>query len=87
MPELILCDITLKYELVVISVTVFINMKHLLRIFTLTNLITELSPFGEAAKCSAIRKIPSDFKELEGSSPCSQQPSTIPYPEPVRSSP
>jgi hypothetical protein len=28
-----------------------------------------------------------NFKELEGSSPCSQEPSTGPYPEPNRSSP
>jgi hypothetical protein len=28
-----------------------------------------------------------DFKEPEGSSPCSQEPSTGPYPQPVRSSP
>jgi hypothetical protein len=51
------------------------------------NLLTELRPFWEAANCAAIQEIPSNFKELEGSSPCSQEPSTGPYPEPVRSSP
>jgi hypothetical protein len=43
-----------------------------------------LSPSWEAANCAAIQKIPSNFKEPEGSSPCSQEPSTGPYPEPVR---
>jgi hypothetical protein len=33
------------------------------------------------------RKFPANFKEPEDSSPCSQQPSTGPYPEPVRSTP
>jgi hypothetical protein len=51
------------------------------------NLLTELSPSWEAANCGAILEIPSNFKEPEGSSPCSQEPSTGPYPEPVRSSP
>jgi hypothetical protein len=50
----------------------------------LTYLRTELSPSSEAANCAAIQKIPSNFKEPEGSS---QEPSTGPYPEPVRSSP
>jgi hypothetical protein len=49
------------------------------------NLLTELSPFWEAANCAAIQEIPSNFKEPEGSSPCSQEPSAGPYPEPVRS--
>jgi hypothetical protein len=53
----------------------------------LTCLRTELSPSWEAANCAAIQKIPSNFKEREGSSPCSQEPSTGPYPEPVQSSP
>jgi hypothetical protein len=55
-------------------------------IYLLTYLRTELSPSWEAANCAAIQKIPSNFKEPEGSSPCSQKPSTGPYPEPVRSS-
>jgi hypothetical protein len=33
------------------------------------------------------RNFPASFKEPEGSSPCSQEPSTGPYPEPVQSSP
>jgi hypothetical protein len=53
----------------------------------LTYLFTELSPPGEAANCAAIQEIPSNFKEPEGSSPCSHEPSTGPYPELDRSSP
>jgi hypothetical protein len=44
-----------------------------------------LSPSWEAANCAAIQEIPNNCKEPEGSSPCSQQPSTGSYPEPVRS--
>jgi hypothetical protein len=51
-----------------------------------TYLRTELSPSWEAANCAATQETPSNFKEPEGSSPCSQEPSTGPYPEPVRSS-
>jgi hypothetical protein len=40
----------------------------------------ELSPSWEAANCAAIQEIPSNFKEPEGSPPCSQEPSTGPYP-------
>jgi hypothetical protein len=40
----------------------------------------------EAANCPAIQEIPSNFNEPESSSPCSQEPSHGPYPEPVRSS-
>jgi hypothetical protein len=50
-------------------------------------LLTDLSPSPEAANCEAIQEIPSNFKEPEGSSLCSQEPSTRPYPEPVWSSP
>jgi hypothetical protein len=50
-------------------------------------LLTELSPSWEAAHCAVIQETPSNFKEPEGSSPCSQEASTGPYPEPVRSSP
>jgi hypothetical protein len=39
------------------------------------------------ANCAAIQKIPSNFKEPEGSSPCSQESSTGFYPEPDRFSP
>jgi hypothetical protein len=48
---------------------------------------TELSPSWDAANCAANQKIPSNFKEPDGSSLCSQEPSTSPYLEPVRSSP
>jgi hypothetical protein len=47
----------------------------------------ELSPSWEVANCAAIQEIPSNFKEPEGSSPCSQEPSTGPYPEPDWPSP
>jgi hypothetical protein len=50
-------------------------------------LLTKVSPSWEAANCAAIQEIPSNFKEPEGSSPCSQEPSNGPYPQPVRSSP
>jgi hypothetical protein len=43
----------------------------------LTCLLTELSTSWEPANCAAIQEIPSNFKEPEGSSPCSQEPSTI----------
>jgi hypothetical protein len=46
-----------------------------------------MSPSWEAANCAAIQEIPKNFKEPEGSSPCSQEPSTGPYPKPDRSSP
>jgi hypothetical protein len=53
-----------------------------------TYLLTELNPsWGEAANGAAIQDIPSNIKEPEVSSPCPQEPSTGPYPEPVRSSP
>jgi hypothetical protein len=39
----------------------------------LTYLCTEVRPSWEAANCAAIQEIPSDFKEPEGSSPCSQE--------------
>jgi hypothetical protein len=44
--------------------------------YLFTYLRTELSLSWEAANCAAIQKIPSNFKEREGSSPCSQEPST-----------
>jgi hypothetical protein len=50
-----------------------------------TYLFTELSPSCETANCAAIQEIPSNFKEPEGSSQCSQEPSTGPYPEPIQS--
>jgi hypothetical protein len=39
-------------------------------------LLIELSLSWEASNCAAIQEIPSNFKEPEGSSPCSQEPST-----------
>jgi hypothetical protein len=53
----------------------------------LYNLLTELSPSWEAANCAAIQEIPSNFKKSEGSSLCSQEPTTGPYPELIRSCP
>jgi hypothetical protein len=55
--------------------------------YSFTYLLTELSPSWWAANCAAIQEIPSNFKEPESSSPCSQEPSTCPYPEPDQSSP
>jgi hypothetical protein len=48
------------------------------RYLILTYLRTELSPSWEAANCAAIQEIVSNFKEPEGSSSCSQEPSTGP---------
>jgi hypothetical protein len=62
----------------------FLNISH---DDWLTILGTELSPSWEAANCAAIQEIPSNFKEPQGSSPCSQEPSIGPYPEPVQSNP
>jgi hypothetical protein len=53
----------------------------------ITYLLIELTPSWEAVNSAAIQEIPSNLKEPEGSSPCSQEPSTGPYPEPVWSSP
>jgi hypothetical protein len=64
-----------------------IKQSNTIHKYNITYLLTELSPSREAANCAAIQEIPSNFKEPEGSSPCSQEPSTGPYPEPVRSSP
>jgi hypothetical protein len=49
--------------------------------------LTELSPSWEAANCAAIQEILNNFMKPGGSLPCSQEPSTGPYPEPGRSSP
>jgi hypothetical protein len=52
----------------------------------LTNSIY-LGPSGEAASCAAIKKNFQNFMVPESSLPCSQEPSTGPYPEPDHSSP
>jgi hypothetical protein len=49
--------------------------------------ITELSRSWEAANCAATQELTSNFMEPDGLLPCSQEPSTGPYPEPDRSSP
>jgi hypothetical protein len=65
-----------------------VKFKHLpVSYIQFTYLLTELSLSWEAVNCAAIQEIPSNFKEPEGSSPCSQELSTGPYPEPVWSSP
>jgi hypothetical protein len=47
----------------------------------------KLSPSSESASCAASQELPQNFKEPEGSLPCSQEPSTGPYPEPDLTSP
>jgi hypothetical protein len=41
----------------------------------------ELSPSWEAASCAAAQELPIILYNPEGSLPCSQEPSTGPYPE------
>jgi hypothetical protein len=41
----------------------------------------ELSPSCEAANCAAAQELSSILRNLEGSLPYSQEPSTGPYPE------
>jgi hypothetical protein len=45
-----------------------------------------LSPAREATSCVATQELPQHFMKPEGSLPCSQQPSSGPYPEPDQSS-
>jgi hypothetical protein len=52
----------------------------------LNNNSVKLSPSWEASSRSATQ-IFQHFTEVEGSLPCSQDPSIEPYPEPVESSP
>jgi hypothetical protein len=50
-------------------------------------IFNDLVHTAEKTKRISFTMIPSNFKEPEVSSPCSQEPSTGPCPEPVRSSP
>jgi hypothetical protein len=47
----------------------------------------ELSHSRKAASCAATQELPNKFMEPEGSLPCSQEPSTGPYPELDQSNP
>jgi hypothetical protein len=47
----------------------------------------DLSPSREAASCAATEELPSILFNPQDSLPCSQEPSTGPYPEPDQSSP
>jgi hypothetical protein len=55
--------------------------------YLLTYLLTELQPFLRSCQLCSHWGTSQHFKEPEDSSPCSQEPSTDPYPEPDRSSP
>jgi hypothetical protein len=46
----------------------------------------ELSPSQEAASCAVTQELPNILRKPDGSLPCSQEPSTSPYPEPDKSS-
>jgi hypothetical protein len=56
-------------------------------LFGRSYLLTDLNTSRDAANCAATQELPSILWNPEGSLPCSQQPSTGPYPEPDRSSP
>jgi hypothetical protein len=52
-----------------------------------SNSLMKLSSSRDAANCEATQKNSQHFMEPEVSLPCSQEPSTCPYPEPDQSNP
>jgi hypothetical protein len=62
------------------------NLVRVSNNYIITNFM-ELSPSWEAASCAAIQELPNIVWQPEGSLPCSQEPSTCPYPESDQSSP
>jgi hypothetical protein len=76
--KFLLIFLSLKKIKVVLCDRVTLYVPYLLTYLLTYLLRTELSLSREAANCAAIQKIPSNFKEPEGSSPCSQEPSTGP---------
>jgi hypothetical protein len=65
----------------------YLSLRSILILSTHLRLGHPSGVFPSGIPTNAIQKIPGNSKEPEGSSPCSQEPSTGPYPEPVRSRP
>jgi hypothetical protein len=68
--------------------SVFRAHRHILTAISNNIVLTYgAEPFLRSCQLCSHSRTSQHFKEPEGSSPCSQEPSTGPYPEPDRSSP